>query len=240
MAGVTPEPPQLRDLNERAARSVKLLTPEDGPVVVEFAGSPKSGKSTTIDILAHFFKRSGFKVWAPTEGASKRTPYHLRRDLVAFNTWTLNYAISELLVAYHNVDRPNLVILDRGPFDSLAWIALLRGRGELAEAEYNTIREFALHPRWSRLIARVYLFTCDAETSMRREGESKLTLREGTAMNRSVLDSLLDEYRLLHQELGAYPLMAIDTSDRGGTTPLSTSFVIASDVLSIFEGSPNA
>lgn len=56
------------------------------PVVVEFSGSPKSGKSTTIDIVSHYYKRLEFRVWAPTEGASKRTPYQLKRDLVAFNS----------------------------------------------------------------------------------------------------------------------------------------------------------
>ena len=82
----------------------------------------------------------GFKVWAPTEGASKRTPYQLKRDLVAINTWSLNYAISELLVAYHNIDRPDLIILDRGPFDSLAWMTVLCGNGQLDVDELNTIK----------------------------------------------------------------------------------------------------
>lgn len=76
------------------------------PLVVEFAGSPKAGKTTNIDIVTHFFKRTSFKTWAPTEGASKRTPYYLRRDLVAFNAWALNYAISETLTAYHQPFHP--------------------------------------------------------------------------------------------------------------------------------------
>ena len=91
---------------ERIAQQVrKSRKPDAPPVVIEFSGSPKSGKTTNIDIVCHFMKRMGFKIWAPTEGASKRTPYHLKSDLVAFNTWSLNYAISELIVAYHNVDR---------------------------------------------------------------------------------------------------------------------------------------
>ena len=93
------------ELQERAKELVKRISPlrngDELPLVVEFAGSPKAGKSTTIDIVTHFFKRTGFRVWAPTEGASKRTPYFLRRDLVAFNAWALNYAISEILTAYH-------------------------------------------------------------------------------------------------------------------------------------------
>lgn len=68
-----------KELQDRASELVKQISPlrksDKLPLVVEFAGSPKAGKSTTIDIVTHFFKRTGFKTWAPTEGASKRTPY---------------------------------------------------------------------------------------------------------------------------------------------------------------------
>ena len=73
---------ELQDRARELVKQISLLRDEDKlPLVVEFAGSPKAGKSTTIDIVTHFFKRTGFKTWAPTEGASKRTPYFLRRDL---------------------------------------------------------------------------------------------------------------------------------------------------------------
>jgi putative protein kinase ArgK-like GTPase of G3E family len=61
---------------------------ERRPIFVEFAGTPKSGKSTCIDTINHFFRRVGYKVLAPTEGASKRTPYYLKENLVAFNAWS--------------------------------------------------------------------------------------------------------------------------------------------------------
>ncbi|MBV9993508.1 MAG: hypothetical protein JOZ72_19705 [Alphaproteobacteria bacterium] len=106
----TPNDVQLAELGDQAKGLLTRLDSLNSPLIVEFSGSPKSGKSTNIDIVQHFFKRSGFTVWAPTEGASKRTPYILKRDLVAFNAWSLNYAISELLLSHHNVDKPHLVI----------------------------------------------------------------------------------------------------------------------------------
>lgn len=203
------------------------------PIVVEFAGSPKAGKSTTIDILTHFFKRMGFKVWATTEGASKRTPYHLKRDLVAFNTWTLNYAISELLVAYYNVDHHDLVILDRGPFDSLSWMGLLRDKGDLQQDELDVIEKFAKLPRWSTFIKRVYLFECSPETSLKRETDSKLTAKGGIAMNPKMLSDLLKQYNKMKTMLGEFPLMNVKTTR--GTNPKRTSFALAKDVLSVFQ-----
>jgi len=231
---VQPTDSDLARLESSADELLATLTLDRPPFVVEFAGSPKAGKSTTIDILTHFFKRRGFKVWAPTEGASKRTPYHLRRDLVAFNTWTLNYAISELLVAYHNVDRHHLIMLDRGAFDSLAWMGLLKKRGNITEEEFAVFRAFALHPKWSNLVSRLYLFRCPPEESLKREHEAKLTRGPGTAMNPDMLRDLLEQYQDLATALSTYPVQVVETSDT--TRPLSTSYRLAIDLLAMMQG----
>jgi len=224
---------------EQEARRLRDSLPENhDPVVVEFAGVPKAGKSTTIEIVAHFFRRMGFKVWAPTEGASKRTPYHLKRDLVAFNTWTLNYAISELLVAYFNIDHHNLILLDRGPYDSLAWMGVLsqqqsagtsRGSSQvLTKEEYDIFRSFATQTRWSQLVSRVFLFKCTPDISLEREHESKLTQKHGTAMNPLMLKALLQEYEDLENKGVFQSLYTVETSR--DTNPKSTSCEVALEI----------
>ncbi|HEU5142584.1 MAG TPA: hypothetical protein VFU04_05445 [Solirubrobacterales bacterium] len=229
-----PTDDDLKELADRAAEiRQKRTRGELPPLIIEFAGSPKSGKSTTIEVVAHFFKRMEFRVRAPSEGASKRTPYHLRRDLVAFNSWTLNYAISELLDAYHNVDRPDLVILDRGPFDSLAWLGLLHEAGDLQDEIFQTMRDFALVPRWAELVRRIYVFTCEPEISLERENQAKLTRRGGTAMNPETLTSLRKQYAHLADTLDEYPVQSFDTTRT--TSPLGTAFTISEDVLTLLE-----
>ena len=230
MAKTEKDRQQLEDI---AARIQDSHRDDADPIVVEFAGSPKSGKTTNIDIICHFFKRMKFRVWAPTEGASKRTPYHLKRDLVAFNTWSLNYAISELLVAYYNVEKHDLIILDRGPFDSLAWMNLLKNRGELTPDELRKIEDFALHPKWSQLVSRVCLFKCDPKVSLKRELETKLTHGPGTAMNEGMLGDLLGQYEALGTRLTDDRLRPYDTSKTSG--PLETAEPIVRDILSIME-----
>ena len=80
---------QLADDARNVLRALGSQTEESRrPVFVEFAGTPKSGKSTCIDTINHFFRRVGYKVLAPTEGASKRTPYYLKENLVSFNAWS--------------------------------------------------------------------------------------------------------------------------------------------------------
>lgn len=228
----------LIQLRERANGIRRKLNGRDDtdqvpPVVLEFAGSPKSGKTTVIEIIDHFFRRMRFKVWAPSEGASKRTPYHLRRDLVAFNTWCLNYAISELLVSYLNVDPPHLIILDRGPFDALAWMRLLKERDELTEDEYEPIEAFALHPKWRDLIARLYFFKCTPDTSLERENRSKLTLRTGT-VDKQMLSGLLDQYGVLTEELALRGVLVRTIDTTTNTTARSIAYEIACEVLDTF------
>lgn len=225
----------LDQLETAARETLDRLPLDHTSLAVEFMGSPKAGKTTTIEILTHFFKRMGYKVWAPTEGASKRTPYHLKRDLVAFNTWTLSYAMSELLVAYHNVDHHNLVILDRGPFDSLAWMGVLRQRKKIEDPEYEIFRKFATDTRWSKLVSRIYLFRCDVITSLKREHESKLTQGPGTAMNEEMLSDLLSEYASLSSRLPSDLVKVMDTSLTQHTTPLGTSFGLAQDIVALFQ-----
>ena len=228
-----------KELQDRARELVKqtsVLRDEDKlPLVVEFAGSPKAGKSTTIDIVTHFFKRTGFKTWAPTEGASKRTPYFLRRDLVAFNAWALNYAISEILIAYHNVEEYDLVVLDRGPFDSLAWMSVLKDDGKLDQDGYDRIERFARHPKWANLVERVYLFTCTPKTSMDREHDAKLIRGKGTAMNPEMLEKLRAQYNSLGKDSAAGNQSIQTFSTDEGDGPRETARAIASDIMDMLE-----
>ena len=68
------------ELRHRAEGVLETLRAPARPVFVEFAGTPKSGKSTCIEIVRHFFRRLDYKVLAPAEGASRRTPYYLKDD----------------------------------------------------------------------------------------------------------------------------------------------------------------
>ena len=92
------------------------------PLFVEFAGTPKSGKSTCIDTVNHFFRRLGYKILAPTEGASKRTPYYLKDDYVAFNAWSATYALTHILEGRYGTDEYHIVILDPRPVRCLGMV----------------------------------------------------------------------------------------------------------------------
>ena len=237
-----PQMPDLETLRQRAADVLEHLKGDlqERPVFVEFSGTPKSGKSTCIDIVSHFFRRVGFNVLAPTEGASKRTPYYLRNDLVAFNTWSASYALTHILEGLHHSDRYHLAILDRGLFDALVWFQLLETNGQISPDIREKVQGFILVDNWRSVIDSVFLFTADSTTSMARENQDKLISGPGRAMNREFLDSLNQAYDQVRNTHGNEfsNFHTIDTSDNKETTAQLTAAHIAGRILDLFQTSP--
>ena len=227
----------LNALRDKADRTLEVLRshPPVRPVFVEFSGTPKSGKSTCIDIVSHFFRRVGYSVLAPTEGASKRTPYYLRNDLVAFNTWSASYALTHILEGLYHSDRYHLAILDRGLFDALAWFQLLESNGQISVEMRETIQNFISLERWRSAIDGVYLFTADPKTSMERENADKLIDEPGRAMNPGFLDSLNQAYSEVRKAFGgSFRITDIDTSRNQDTTAQSTAAQVTNSILDLF------
>ena len=228
------------ELRERAERILDRLRagPLERPVFVEFAGTPKSGKSTCIEIVRHFFRRLDYKVLAPAEGASRRTPYYLKDDLVAFNTWSASYALMHVLEGLHGSDRYDLAILDRGLFDALAWFELLASRGEISDDVRAQVQDFLQIEYWRSKIDAVLLFTTDAETAMERENSDKLVSEPGQAMNEEFLGELNDAYDEVRAKYAERfsRFESIDTSKSAGTSPETTAANVVNIILDVFDG----
>ena len=228
------------ELQDRAKAILSQLNEADAlserPLFVEFSGTPKSGKSTCIDIVAHFFRRTDYKVLAPTEGASKRTPYYLKNDLVAFNTWSASYALMHVLEGLHGSDKYHLAILDRGLFDALAWFELLSVEDQITAQDRDTVHNFLRIPTWRSVIDMVLLFKTDAETSLEREHRDKLIEEPGRAMNPEFIQKLNVAYDSVVRRYSTdFPLNTIDTSKSRRTDPRSTAEEAVGLILEKFE-----
>ena len=222
--------------NAQSVLAYLVRNPLDRPMFVEFSGTPKSGKSTCIDIVSHFFRRVGFKVLAPTEGASRRTPAFLRDDLVAFNTWSASYALTHILEALHHSDQYHLAILDRGIFDALAWFQVLETRGEINSSDMHKVHDFLLIEHWRSQVDAVFLFTADPATSLERENYGKLIDAPGRAMNPSFIASLNEAYQTTRENFqNRFGFFGIDTSAKSNSTSQSTAIDVAENILDLFQ-----
>ena len=199
------------------------------PYFFEFSGTPKSGKSTCIDSVSHFFRRLGFRVLAPTEGASRRTPRYLRDNLFRFNIWSASYALTHILEGLSSPEKYHIAILDRGLFDALVWFQLLSDRGDINLADMEKVHEFFLINEWLDVVDSVFLFRADPATSLKRENADKLVSDPGTTMNQDALEQLNRAYVAVRETHGGRfrAVHEIDTRKGQNTTPKSTAYEVA-------------
>ncbi|MCK4343193.1 MAG: NUDIX domain-containing protein [Phycisphaerae bacterium] len=214
-----PTPAQLKSLENACKEAFKKLKSDESevrlPLFIEFAGSPKSGKSTIIGTIAHFFRRQKVCVAQPVEGASLRTPEPLKDDWLAFNAWSGCYALQNILVDCFLDPPVDLVLLDRGLFDIVGWMQFLATeQRRITEEDRQKVVDFFSLDLWRRRENAVFLFTADHKTSLARETDDKLCTAGGGVMNAQTLAQLQKAYTKAASDLDTAfaRLYNVDTS----------------------------
>ncbi len=185
------------------------------PIVIEFCGSPKSGKSSCINSLSLFLRRNKFRTKVLTERASV-CPVTDKYD-PNFNIWTACSAISELVeVLSNNSKNYDVIILDRGIFDALCWFNWLNGNNSLDDSDFSSLETFLIMNKWRTVIDLIYVFTATPDISMDREYASLLTRKPGSIMciealssYKSCVEEVSKKYAGTFQRIEIY-----DTSER--------------------------
>ena len=161
-------------------------------MIVEFAGLPRSGKSSVIEVARDYFLRSGLQLRMTGEAA--RTCPFGSDHRVEIACWTANQALNSVLAARFSLPREVLVLQDRGLFDALAFFRLLLDEGIIRT---DTLAEFSSYfasTRWARLVDLVILFDVSPEVALERDMAARLSAGEGTITNRSTLPKLAEAY----------------------------------------------
>jgi hypothetical protein len=223
--------------------------------VIELAGMPKAGKSTTIDQVRHFFSHghkvkvsdkggSPYIVHTPAEGVSQRTPRALKDDRVDFNTWAGAYALQELLEARHDTFH-DLVILDRGPWDASCWLQhFAKVPGVDKDLPVGAIADFFRLKCWVTESDLHVVMIVDPATALTRERTQRLIEHRGPASQTELMDSmkkiyedsfptLLDEKAKACKDVGKHSAILLNTTayDRQG----AAEFEVISQALKVLE-----
>lgn len=161
------------------------------PIVIEFAGSPKSGKSSCCGALDLFLRRNGFN----TSVISERSHFAKIKDKhdPIFNIWTLSSTIAELaetLGTSCKSSSPDAILIDRGLFDALCWFDWLNKSNKLNDIDYDNFKNFILSPKWLDMIDLVFVFTAEPKDSIGREFSGLLTNIRGSIMEENTLDQI--------------------------------------------------
>jgi predicted NUDIX family phosphoesterase len=227
----------------RAEKAAAKFGKARQPIVLEFAGVPKAGKTTTLGALQSFLKRCGFRVEIVVERASVcpiRDKQHAN-----FNVWTVCTTLAQILEKTQNpprADDPHVLILDRGLFDSLCWLTLMEHLERIRQHERDAIEKFLMIGDWRKRISAVFVMTVKPEEAMLREqGLLPVDGAKGSIMNNKVLEQMLNTTREMTKRLQKdFRIFEIDTSgsvngkpDRNGSK--QTAEKVADIALNIIE-----
>lgn len=185
------------------------------PVVVEFAGTPKAGKTTTLGQVQAFLRRCGFRVEVVVERASVcpvRDKKHFN-----FNIWTACTTLAQLLEKTQTPPRegdPDILLLDRGLFDSIVWLKVMESLARINRAEREAAQQFLLVEDWRRRISGVVAMVSDPGDALEREqGHLPVVGSGGSIMNPEVLSKMrktVDDTVRSHQR--DFKVLTVDTS----------------------------
>lgn len=178
---------------QRLAEEVLALKQEHRqkrPIVIEFSGSPKAGKTSCINSLELFLKRNGFSVSIVQERASvcpvsdKQSPM--------FNLWTACMSLAGLIGTLENKkNQVDVLILDRGIFDALCWFQWLVDNKKMEKEQKEITENFLLMEELVKCIDIVFAFCVSPQVSIEREYATLLTDKLGSIMNKKVLGEYL-------------------------------------------------
>lgn len=181
------------------------------PFFIELTGSPSSGKTTTITELDKFFRRQGFRVLRPQEGAE--VIRHIPRTTPLYNIRTGLYALNMLIdESYGHLY--DIIIFDRCVFDAYCWMMYWLEKRKLSPKEKNMIQSFFLSRFWTDKIDAAYFMVCDTKLAMERELRIALSQKLGETTNPKTVDTLVRRYKNAYDILSPqYPqLNLIDTT----------------------------
>lgn len=183
----------INELQALAEEVLKLKAEhrQKRPIVIEFSGSPKAGKTSCINSLELFLKRNGFRVKIIQERASvcpvsdKQSPM--------FNLWTACTSLANLIGTLENKNNNvDVLILDRGVFDSLCWFEWLVFNRKMEEDQRRAAEKFFVMDDIVKNIDIVFAFCVEPDISIEREYANLLTDKPGTIMNKRVLKEYLN------------------------------------------------
>lgn len=234
----------MSDKSERQIKAEELAalfkTRGRKPIVLEFAGVPKAGKSTALGQIQTFLRRCGFRVEVVVERASVcpiRDKKHFN-----FNIWTAITTLSQILEKTQSpprADDPDILILDRGLFDSITWLTLMVRLSRVRAAELEIINKFLRIDDWRRRITAVIVMTASPEDSLTRENGHLpvVDVEPGSIMNKEVLAQMLKTTRKMVTNLSRdFRIHTIDTSSKElSGKPKETTELVADLVLEVIE-----
>ena len=189
------------------------------PYVIEFTGTPRTGKTSLINNLKDFFKKKGFSVIVleefTTSDKYKKEIYPILKDKYSnvINTEIPKYVLKQLEDAVG--ENPDIIIIDRSLFDRLIWVDRLALKNGMSDYEYKSFKELYV-PLIKKKIDIIVATYADSLTALKRDYNANLSLEKRNFLNENNINeyniSLLNMEKLSKIENINFKLF--DTTDK--------------------------
>ena len=179
---------KLKKLNAQKLelKKLKSLCSLSKPFVIEFSGTPRTGKTTTINNLYDFFKKGGFDVSIIEEfTTSKYYKEVLKKEFEGRSLEELHIFILEEV--YEQLQEAlncgnEIILVDRSLNDRQIWNYRRYLKGEFSENKYQEIKK--KYKKISKdLIDFLVVTYADSLTSLKRDYLTSLSLEKRNFLN---------------------------------------------------------
>lgn len=199
---------------------LKSLCSLPKPFVIEFSGTPRTGKTTTINNLYDFFKKGGFKVELIEEfTTSKYYKENLKNKFDQMSLGDGNIAIIDEV--YKQLQESlksdkDIILIDRSINDRQIWNYIRYIRGDMPEEQYLDARD-KYQAISNELIDFLLITYADPMVSLRRDYICSLALEKRNFLNQKNIEeynNCLNDLQELFSE-SVDSMLLLDTSNIG-------------------------
>lgn len=172
------------------------------PFVIEFSGTPRTGKTTTINNIYDFFKKGGFDIAIIEEfTTSKYYKEKFKQKYSDLSSSDFNIAIlkevTKQLKDIINSDR-EIILIDRSINDRQIWNYRRYKKGDIDLKTYEELRDkYSLISK--KLIDFLVITFADSLTSIKRDYNSSLALEQRNFLNIKNIDEYNDSLNNLQE-----------------------------------------
>lgn len=178
----------LKNIHYRKEEVFKLksVLSKKKPYVIEFTGTPRTGKTSLINNLKDFFKKKGFSVCIIEEFTTSLKyktqiyPILKNKSKNVVNTEIPKYVLKDLDSAINS--KYDIIIVDRSLFDRLIWVDRLFLKKGMSDEEYNEYKSTYIPLIKEKINIIVSLYT-DSLTCLKRDYHANLSLENRTFLN---------------------------------------------------------
>ena len=178
----------LKNIHYRKEEVFKLknVLSKKKPYVIEFTGTPRTGKTSLINNLKDFFKKKGFRVCIIEEFTTSLKyktqiyPILKNKSKNVVNIEIPKYVLKDLDDAINR--KYDIIIVDRSLFDRLIWVDRLFLKKGMSDEEYNEYKSTYIPLIKEKINIIVSLYT-DSLTCLKRDYHANLSLENRTFLN---------------------------------------------------------